>query len=700
MANKPAPLKAPNLKPTRVRTASKRLVDDSNSEAPSAAHHSIVDQTQARLDTAATIAHLIQDIEDLDALLPDTIAEGTEADENDYPRLGLRLSREDNQCRDANGRLRHVRRGDLGMLMVAQYLRDVKWGVPAMNLPGVLLQLERVVKEMEILSGVDRAEVRKKRGAAATKSKPSARKAGGAAASPSAPAPPGQTDAFEQLFQATLGGETKRHDKSYKPKNTDPTLSEEEEDDFMDVDGDEPPSNDSKKRKIIVVDGVPQAPGPKKKKKTKKTAPPAPPPEIEVIEVDDESEDEVRVGGKRGPASNTRLHYSEPTAVNNGGDKRWSFKCQHKGCTKVITFKRTVSKTQHFSEQRPAPNLGNLATQLKDVHEGEPPPSGAKPGVVHDDYLCLDHRRRPPTGETPGIQRLFSFLQTRYLLPSDTTEVKAKIAVATDTWTTRAMTYTFAGTIGSWISSEWELVQRVLDFHPIEDKEHQGEYAALGLAKQLNELQALEKISFPIDGLNYLAEDFLYLIAVALDNASPNTVLVMSLSKLLMKKFDIQFVPANSQIHCLAHVVNLVVQKILAALDATDATDEYLNNKYLPFHYDPQVDPEQIRLEEEVFTKEDDEGDEEDEAAELLAGILDDEYAEMSPLQKLRTATTKICSSPQRRKRFRATAERMYGDEKAPSGRPLASLMVVRDVRHRWNYTHAMIKRGYRYLGL
>ena len=56
------------------------------------------------------------------------------------------------------------------------------------------------------------------------------------------------------------------------------------------------------------------------------------------------------------------------------------------------------------------------------------------------------------------------------------------------------MTFTFAGTIASWITSEWELVERVIDFHVIEDKEHEGEYAALGLAKQLANFQVLEKI--------------------------------------------------------------------------------------------------------------------------------------------------------------------------------------------------------------
>ncbi|KAJ6489262.1 hypothetical protein C8R47DRAFT_479101 [Mycena vitilis] len=39
-------------------------------------------------------------------------------------------------------------------------------------------------------------------------------------------------------------------------------------------------------------------------------------------------------------------------------------------------------------------------------------------------------------------------------------------------------------------------------------------------------------------------------------------------------------------------------------------------------------------------------------------------------------------------------AEAAYGEELAPSGRKVCSLMVVRDVKHRWNYTGAMITRA------
>ncbi|KAJ6477254.1 hypothetical protein DFH09DRAFT_952060 [Mycena vulgaris] len=114
------------------------------------------------------------------------------------------------------------------------------------------------------------------------------------------------------------------------------------------------------------------------------------------------------------------------------------------------------------------------------------------------------------TGESDGINQFFvtsdttvrNTLAQMYIEMYKLLKNELAIALSEDTWTTRAMTFTFAGTIGSWISSDWELIERVLDFHPIEDKEHEGEYAAIGLAKTLADLDVLEKMSplnFPSD---------------------------------------------------------------------------------------------------------------------------------------------------------------------------------------------------------
>jgi hypothetical protein len=57
------------------------------------------------------------------------------------------------------------------------------------------------------------------------------------------------------------------------------------------------------------------------------------------------------------------------------------------------------------------------------------------------------------------------------------------------------MIFTLAGTVGSWITDDWELVERVLDFHPIENKEHEDEYAGAAMPRRLSELWLLEQMS-------------------------------------------------------------------------------------------------------------------------------------------------------------------------------------------------------------
>ena len=86
-----------------------------------------------------------------------------------------------------------------------------------------------------------------------------------------------------------------------------------------------------------------------------------------------------------------------------------------------------------------------------------------------------------------------------------------------------------------------------------------------------------------------------------MDNATVNDVLARTLTGLLMQKYGIHFSPENGQIRCLAHVVNLVVQKILASLidaDDLDDNDWYLLHKFLPFHYEVDDDEELNAMED------------------------------------------------------------------------------------------------------
>lgn len=159
-------------------------------------------------------------------------------------------------------------------------------------------------------------------------------------------------------------------------------------------------------------------------------------------------------------------------------------------------------------------------------------------------------------------------------------------------------------------------------------------------------------------------------------------------------------------IRCIAHVVNLVVQALLHDLDEAndpDQDDYFESSKDQPQHYDAESDEDQIALEQEEF---DDVMDPEEEI------LLDNEekmVATQSPLKRvsnialyctvdftsvlqLRFITTKIVSSPQRRAKFRRIAQANYGSQ--PTKKHLEHLMVIRDVRTRWNYTHAMIRRA------
>ena len=73
--------------------------------------------------------------------------------------------------------------------------------------------------------------------------------------------------------------------------------------------------------------------------------------------------------------------------------------------------------------------------------------------------------------------------------------VQSKIAYATDTWTTRQMVHTFACTIGYFIDSDWKLIEHVLDFKVLEDKEHEGLYAGQAFVEGLRKRGRLNKIS-------------------------------------------------------------------------------------------------------------------------------------------------------------------------------------------------------------
>jgi hypothetical protein len=112
-----------------------------------------------------------------------------------------------------------------------------------------------------------------------------------------------------------------------------------------------------------------------------------------------------------------------------------------------------------------------------------------------------------------------------------------------------------------------------------------------------------------------------------MDNASICDVLARVAGVMLLQKYGLNFHAQNARIRCMAHVVNLIVQALLAALNEADdpeKDDYYIPNKHLPFHYDPDDDDEVQEMEAEGNKP-----DDEDEEFEELLNVPDLENEEL-----------------------------------------------------------------------
>lgn len=115
-----------------------------------------------------------------------------------------------------------------------------------------------------------------------------------------------------------------------------------------------------------------------------------------------------------------------------------------------------------------------------------------------------------------------------------------------------------------------------------------------------------------------------------MDNTTVCDVIARSAGIMLLKKYGLHFHEGNACICCMLHVINLIIQSLLASLDEAtdpDLEDYYIPNKHLLFHYNPEEDKEVIKMENEG----DENGyadDKDDEFVELLHLDLGDEELE------------------------------------------------------------------------
>jgi len=128
----------------------------------------------------------------------------------------------------------------------------------------------------------------------------------------------------------------------------------------------------------------------------------------------------------------------------------------------------------------------------------------------------------------------------------------------------------------------------------------------------------------------------LYMISLTTDNASVNDVIIKVTGQIILQKYNVPYTP-DMHIRCIAHVVNLIVQAFLAAMDEADSPDNidyFLLHKESPIHYDPDDDEDHIAMESEDVDLEaiDADGDEVLDIAEEKAI---EEIQHSSPLKRV-----------------------------------------------------------------
>ncbi|KZV59372.1 hypothetical protein PENSPDRAFT_549342, partial [Peniophora sp. CONT] len=269
----------------------------------------------------------------------------------------------------------------------------------------------------------------------------------------------------------------------------------------------------------------------------------------------EEREQQRARGAQRGPENMTLKHWHPPQAVVQPatGD-RWRFNCRW--CKASHTVPRKVPADQTFESEPVKPSLSNLATHTRQ-HRAQIDAAEAGDG---DDGQSPD---KPCATDIQSKSRAMmdAFVKEGVLHPASNP-------------TTTSFTRVFVG----WVLGDalpWTT----------------GE--SLNLGRLFRHVQVT--YGLPTDTT-----------VLALDNVASNDVLCRTLAGLLMRRYGIVFNPENAQIHCLAHVVNLVVQKIMnvagEVMDDPDIRDYYdLFFKHLNFHFNVDDDEDLQAWEEEEY---------------------------------------------------------------------------------------------------
>ncbi len=172
--------------------------------------------------------------------------------------------------------------------------------------------------------------------------------------------------------------------------------------------------------------------------------------------------------------------------------------------------------------------------------------------VVEEEEFVQLIKTLNPAAELLSDQTIKSDVMELYLQKIDgikkiLKDVPGKLSITMDIWTSKNM-LSFLVIRAHWITIDWKMKSSLLDFSPID-----GEHTGANQGRIL--LNCLKRFDIPVSKVK----------AYTMDNATPNDTFIECMEKYGLR-VEIKISSAENQVRCLAHILNLAVQDVLASV--------------------------------------------------------------------------------------------------------------------------------------